>query len=57
MEEQEKQNITFLKTMVTMNRSTDLNETRPGCAEHNEVCVQKDLFSFVDSLERNIFSF
>jgi hypothetical protein len=34
------QNITFLKIMVKINSSVDLNET----------CVQKDLFSSVDSL-------
>jgi hypothetical protein len=47
----------FLKTMVKMNSSVDLNETHVSFVEHNEVCVQKNLFSLVNSLHRKIFSF
>jgi hypothetical protein len=37
-----------------MNGCTNFNETSVSCLEH--LCVQKDLFTSVDSLHKNKFS-
>jgi hypothetical protein len=42
--------VTFLKTLLTINGSTDLNENRISCVKLNQVFVQKHLFASVHLL-------